>query len=439
MQNRKTLERSTLGNIYNNYQEAFVDIICDIYSNPETICESRNGKMFEQLGVNFLVKRPYQYEFKEKSIGQLDYQYAEHFYDWMMSGSSAESTEKFKKKYPQVSKFLEKPSNSNLPDNFNSFYGERIIRQLPAIKKELQNENSRRAVLNILSEQDQILFEAVENDMTEYPCCNSVSLNIRDGVLYQNVHMRSNNMGKVAKLDMYLWGRFQKELADELNVECGSCSWSIVSAHIFSSDFQYFYNSGILNHSYKALKAYIHDKFELIRQKNIKIGVVRHAISIANEKRKLQGVTDTECIFGSIDYDIKNYVESCDKVYSSKLGRAIKTCQRYTNEFEQTELLNEMNWGSSDGFAYVDDHFSNYMNNFEKSITYRYYDDAESGLEMFVRLALFVTKLVNDVDICQSVAIFSHGIPLTSLICSSNRDAYDISLKPDHETLIMLT
>ena len=87
----------------------------------------------------------------------------------------------------------------------------------------------------------------LDSDETlEYPCADSATWSVRGGKLNLHLHMRSNNMANVAKLDMYLWGRFQCELAKELNFEPGHFTSSIVSAHIFSTDFEYLTDLGII-------------------------------------------------------------------------------------------------------------------------------------------------------------------------------------------------
>lgn len=233
--------------LFDTFEQAFVNIIQDISEKPSFKSSSRNGDMYEQLSVGYQVAYPESYKFTKEELGRIPYEYAEDFYDWMIAGSTPEDTEKLATKYPHVSGFLEKPKSEHLPENFNAFYGARIAEQLPAIVKELKtHENSRRAVINILDKDDLLLLDAAEDAGIEYPCCDSCSLSIRDGRLYAHVHMRSNNMGNVAKLDMYLWGRFQTELAKELGVELGHFSCSIVSAHIFTKDFEYFKSVGII-------------------------------------------------------------------------------------------------------------------------------------------------------------------------------------------------
>ena len=82
--------------------------------------------------------------------------------------------------------------------------------------KELKdNPNSRRAVISILEKTDLLLLD--KDETLEFPCADSATFYIREGKLNAHLHMRSQNMGQVAKLDMYLWGRFTNELAKEFH------------------------------------------------------------------------------------------------------------------------------------------------------------------------------------------------------------------------------
>lgn len=230
---------------YESFQEAFIGNINDCVNLPNEVSGSRTGKQFERIGHGYAVSDPSTFKFEDENLGRIPYDYAADFYDWMLSGCGTEATEEFKSKYANVKKFLEKPKSSLLPDNFNTFYGPRIVRQLPAVTKELTTKpNSRRAVINILNEEDQLLLDADET--LEYPCADSSTLFIRNGKLHQHLHMRSNNMANVVKLDMYLWGRFQCEFAEKLGVKVGHFTSSIASAHVFEADFDYLKSIGIL-------------------------------------------------------------------------------------------------------------------------------------------------------------------------------------------------
>ena len=140
---------------FDTFEQAYIGNIQNIVSNPEYEFISRIGDCWERTRYSYEVKNLDSYRFDNQDLGKLDYDYIETFYDWVISGST-DAQEAFKE-YPNVAKFLAKPENTNLPKNFNTFYGPRIVGQKPAIIKELTNNpNSRRAVISILRDSDLI-------------------------------------------------------------------------------------------------------------------------------------------------------------------------------------------------------------------------------------------------------------------------------------------
>lgn len=221
---------------FENFEDAFVCISNHIVENPEFITESRIGEVHEISGLNYEVEDLKTYIFKNEEIGKLNYDYADKFYEWMIGGCT--DNDIILKDYPNVAKFMEKPKSKDLPENFNTFYGPRILTQFPHIIKELSTKsNSRRAVISILDKDDLLLLD--KDESLEFPCCDSATFFIRNEKLNCHLHMRSQNMGQVLKLDMYLWGRFTCELAEILKISTGKLSSSIVSAHVFKKDFDY--------------------------------------------------------------------------------------------------------------------------------------------------------------------------------------------------------
>ena len=222
---------------FNTFEEAFLGITQHIIDNPEFQTTSRIGDVHEISGFSYDVLDLSSFQFKNENIGRLNYDYADKFYQWMVSG--AVDHDILLKDYPNVAKFMEKPKSSDLPANFNTFYGPRILSQLPFIVKELTDHpDTRRAVISIIDADDLQLLDKPDETL-EFPCCDSATFFIRDGKLNIHVHMRSQNMGQVLKLDMYLWGRFACELAEKLNLPIGKFSSSVVSAHVFKKDFEY--------------------------------------------------------------------------------------------------------------------------------------------------------------------------------------------------------
>jgi hypothetical protein len=221
---------------FKTFQEAFLGINKTIIENPTYVTDSRLGYMNEIPGFSYTVEDITTYEFPNASIGRLDYNYADLFYEWMIGGCTDNST--ILEQYPNTARFMEKPKSEDLPANFNTFYGPRILEQLPSVKKELiENPTTRRAVISILEKTDLQLLD--KDESLEFPCCDSATFFIRDGKLNSHLHMRSQNMGQVLKLDMYLWARFTCEFAEELGLKPGTFTSSVVSAHVFKRDISY--------------------------------------------------------------------------------------------------------------------------------------------------------------------------------------------------------
>lgn len=221
---------------FNSFEDAFVGINRELIDNPEYVSGSRIGDMHEISGLTYEVSDMKSFKFPNEIIGRLGYDYADKFYSWMISGSV--DNELLLKEYPRISRFMEKPKSEDLPDNFNTFYGPRILKQLPYIIKELKDHpTSRRAVISILDADDLQLLD--KDETLEFPCCDSATLSIRNEKLNIHLHMRSQNMGQVLKLDMYLWGRFATEFAEQLGIPTGKFTSSVVSAHTFTKDIEY--------------------------------------------------------------------------------------------------------------------------------------------------------------------------------------------------------
>lgn len=218
------------------FEDAFKSANATIMNSPDFTTDSRIGRCNEIGSMIIRVSDPTSYKFRDARINRIDYDYAEAFWQFMISGGT-DAEEAFKE-YPNVAKFIAKPKSDVLPANFNTFYGPRIVAQLPALLKELKEKpNSRRVVFQILQEQDQALLDSDES--LEYPCTDSVTYYIRDGKLYTHCHMRSQNCAIVMQLDFYLQGKLMEFIANECGVEVGDYTHTMVSAHVFERDFDY--------------------------------------------------------------------------------------------------------------------------------------------------------------------------------------------------------
>ncbi|BBI90867.1 thymidylate synthase and pyrimidine hydroxymethylase [Tenacibaculum phage PTm5] len=219
---------------YRSFNDAYHGIKHYIKTRYEYEYDGRNGKVYEVIGLSYRVDTVCTFPLIKHNTS-ITREYCRDFYSKLFINAPSDTDIKwFKETYKDnVKTFLDNPKG--LSDGFNTIYGNRISRQLPIVKRELLNEKgSRRAVIKILSETDNVLLGT--DEVIEYPCIDSISLFVRDGKLNVHTHMRSNNMGTVAVLDMYLIGRLQSQLANELNLKTGVFSCSIASAHIFEKD-----------------------------------------------------------------------------------------------------------------------------------------------------------------------------------------------------------
>ncbi|ASD52025.1 putative thymidylate synthase [Pseudomonas phage PspYZU05] len=219
-----------------NFEEAFKKVNKQVLNKYDFKTNSRIGDSREIGSLTVRIESPTDGKFTDPRINRISYEYAEAFWQFMISGGT-DAIEAFKE-YPNVAAFINKPKSDVLPANFNTFYGPRIKAQLPALLKELKTkENSRRVVFQILQQQDQVLLDSDET--LEYPCTDSVTYYIRDGKLHTHCHMRSENTAIVMQLDFYLQQKLMQFIADECGVELGSYTHSMVSAHIYERDVEY--------------------------------------------------------------------------------------------------------------------------------------------------------------------------------------------------------
>lgn len=222
-------------NKFNTFMDAFLYTNKLILESPDYMNESRLGPTREIIGFNYGVSDPSQIEFTDPRISRLDYEYANTFYEFMLSGGGLKDARKEFKDY-SVSRFLENPPG--LPANFNTLYGPRLLSQLSKVVGELKKRNSRRAVVCILEDGDNVLYDT--DTGVEYPCTISFQFFIREGELHLHTNMRSQNCVTVLKLDMYLNARLMQTVAEMLSMDkLGNFTSSIGSMHMYDRDVAY--------------------------------------------------------------------------------------------------------------------------------------------------------------------------------------------------------
>lgn len=205
---------------------------------PDFVCDTRIGKAHELFDVTVKVSDTSGYIFEDARVNRITYDYAETFWEFMISGGT-DALEAFKD-YPNVAKFIAKPKTDSLPENFNTFYGPRIAKQLPSVLAELKRSpNTRRASLMILNEDDLQLLD--KDETLEFPCTMGLNFTRRDGKLIMSTVMRSQNLAVVLQLDIYLQMRLLHLVGAELGIDVKDTRYHchMINAHLFERDFDY--------------------------------------------------------------------------------------------------------------------------------------------------------------------------------------------------------
>lgn len=223
---------------YKNLTLMFKSLNKKAIEEPEFIESTRIGRAYELIDVSVRVTDTTDYVLLDPRINRISYDYAETFWNFMISGGT-DAVQAFER-YPQVAQFIAKPRNPDLPENFNTFYGPRIAKQLPAVLKELSEKpNTRRASIMILNEDDLQLLD--KNETLEFPCTIAFHFTRRGGKLILSTLMRSQNLAVVFQLDLYLQMKLLHLVAEKLNIKIKNCEYHchMINAHVFDRDMSY--------------------------------------------------------------------------------------------------------------------------------------------------------------------------------------------------------
>lgn len=212
-----------------NFENIYIEILKEINENYEFKGSARGVSFKEITNINFELTNIKNNLVSLKSRN-FNLEFGNKFFDWMISGQTDIS--QLTGVNPNAKNFM---ANGELPDNFNTAYGPRLIRQIPSLIKLLNHDKeSRRGFIHILEENDNLLW-TIESKL-EYPCTIGVQYLIRNNKLNSYVLMRSNNMVLTVCYDVYNFTKLQSYIAKLLNIEVGIYYQSIVSAHYFEKE-----------------------------------------------------------------------------------------------------------------------------------------------------------------------------------------------------------
>ena len=206
---------------YQNFTEAYVDILKDVYNNPEFVSSPRGMKVKEILGYQFKILNP-RHRIPYVPAREFSIYYAVAELLWYLSGN--DSTDWIS----NYSAFWSKISDDGR--TANSAYGARIFKPHDRVAKVLDSawtqwdyvvnelksdSDSRRAVIHIRSPQDSILAQL------DVPCTLSLQFFLRNDRVHMIASMRSSDVILGLAYDVPAFTIFQELLAIQLTKELG--------------------------------------------------------------------------------------------------------------------------------------------------------------------------------------------------------------------------
>jgi hypothetical protein len=224
-----------------SFAKSYLALLRALISEPDYICDSRLGVMCEIIGYSFTSPLVTNWELFNKKFPHWNYEYAQYFYDWMMSGST--DMEILARINPSVRKFM---PGAEIPDSFSTAYGPRLLSQWDANMAEMAKNNSRRVVFHILQPGDDFL-RAIDTKL-EYPCCSNIILYKRqwEDITFLDAvaSFRSSNAYITMLYDVYNISGFIKAFAESYTekhgeqIELGFLTFQLGSAHLYDINYQ---------------------------------------------------------------------------------------------------------------------------------------------------------------------------------------------------------
>jgi len=230
--------------VYENFTEAYVDIVKDVYTQPEFTSSPRGMNIKEIIGYQFKILNPRnRIPYVPGRELSLHYMVAELL--WYLSGNNSTDW------ISNYSAFWSKISDDG--KTANSAYGARIFKphdriastvdqdwtQWDYVLNELKSDpDSRRAVIHIRSPQDSILANL------DVPCTLSLQFFLRNDKVHMVTSMRSSDVILGLAYDVPAFTMFQELLAFQLSQELcrpiglGTYTHLSASLHLYERHFK---------------------------------------------------------------------------------------------------------------------------------------------------------------------------------------------------------
>lgn len=228
-----------------SFARSYTNLLRLLINQPDYICDSRIGEMREIISYSFKCPLKIDWDKFAENFPHWNYAYAKEFFAWMMSGST--NIMELAKYNKNVLNFM---PGAEIPANFSTAYGPRIIQQWDGNAAEILKTNSRRVIFFILDKGDNFL-RTLDTKM-EYPCCSYIQFfkrsndinNINEIDVIAN--FRSSNAYITMLYDVYNISMFAEAFIRDVqfydttsHYHLNSLSFQLGSAHLFSSNLEH--------------------------------------------------------------------------------------------------------------------------------------------------------------------------------------------------------
>lgn len=199
------------------------------YKDQDFVTDKTGVKTIELIGESFIADEDW-------IIRKPNYEYIERELEWYKSQSL------YVDDIPGGTPAIWNQVASDFGE-INSNYGyliwhEENYNQYDNVLKELKaNPNSRRAVM--IYNRPQMHEHYKRDGMSDFICTYANTFLIRDGKLISHYLMRSNDAVFGYDNDIHWAMHVQKQLALDLNVECGDIIWTATNLHVYERHFKF--------------------------------------------------------------------------------------------------------------------------------------------------------------------------------------------------------
>ncbi|WP_077302521.1 thymidylate synthase [Virgibacillus pantothenticus] len=217
---------------FNNFHEAYIETLGDVYHKPQFYNAPRGNKSREKLNYHLTIQNPIErvcYLPSRKT--NIVFNFAEVL--WYLSGdNSLDFIGYYNKKMHEYSMNGKTLTGTAYGPKIFEF-GNAKINQWTQMKELLTNKDpdSKRAFIQIFDATELV----IENNM-DISCTLGLQFFVREGKLYMASYMRANDAFRGMVSDIFSFTFIQELMARELDLEIGEFFHNVGSIHIYQPD-----------------------------------------------------------------------------------------------------------------------------------------------------------------------------------------------------------